>query len=112
MSIPRSTHSAGQPTRSPRPGVSNAVETSTAHTGGRFFMLPALDLRGGDFAVPGTPAKGTGRANFALVPSGWTKLYRGALSASTRPRQVWITGRTQANGVKDYDAGNGAPERL
>ena len=78
---------------------------STADTGGRYFLLPMLDMWTDVFAAPGKRTNGTGAANFAVIPSGWTGQLPQDVEAIRAPTpHVWIIGRTQTNGVKDYDA--------
>jgi hypothetical protein len=78
---------------------------STADTGGRYFLLPMLDMWTDVFAVPGKRTNGTGAANFALTPPGWTgQLPQGVTAIRSPTPHIWIIGRTQTNGVEDYAA--------
>ena len=81
------------------------VIVSTADTKGRYFLLPMMDMWTDVFAAPGKRTNGTGPAHFAVVPPAWTgRLPLDVDRIDAPTRHVWIIGRTQTNGVKDYPA--------
>jgi hypothetical protein len=70
----------------------------------RFYMLPMLDMYTDVFAVIGTYGTGTKAGNYAVALPSWRgKLPSGVKRINAPTSVFWILGRTQTNGVKDYD---------
>ena len=76
---------------------------SAPDTGGRYYMLPLLDMWTDIIAVPGSRTSGTQAANFAIVGPKWQGDLPDGVAAIRSPTNIgWIIGRTQTNGAADY----------
>ena len=73
-------------------------------TGGRYYLLPMLDMWTDVFASPGWRTTGTRAANFLITPLGWTGTVPNGFNRIDAPTPfVWIIGRTKTDGPSDYE---------
>jgi hypothetical protein len=78
---------------------------STPNTGGRYYLLPMLDMWTDVFASPGWRTTGTQADNFLITPPGWNGAVPSGMTRINAPTPyVWIIGRTKTDGPQDYDA--------
>ena len=88
---------------------------SAPDTGGRYYLLPMLDMWTDVFASPGWRTTGTQAQTFVIIPLGWRPDLRDRLIEEFKLPEdtqrieaptpyVWIIGRIKTDGPADYDA--------
>lgn len=81
------------------------IVLSLPEMGDRYYLMQMLDAWTNVFAAPGTRTTGNGKGDFALAGPGWNgKLPEGVKELRSPTNLVWMIGRTQTNGEKDYTA--------
>jgi hypothetical protein len=83
--------------------TTQALLIDVPDSGGRYYLLPFLDLWSDVFAVPGSRTTGTGPQRFVITGPGWTgAIPTGATEIKSPTGFGWLIGRTQTNGVSDF----------
>src|SRR5262245_44939102 len=80
------------------------IVLSVPDMAGRYYLLPMIDMWTDVFCVVGSRTTGSKAANFLIVAPDWKGQLPGGMTRIVAPTStLWILGRTQTNGPKDYE---------
>ncbi|KAA0121923.1 DUF1254 domain-containing protein [Methylobacterium sp. P1-11] len=78
---------------------------SIPDSGGRYYLLPILDMWTEVFTSPGSRTTGNGAQTFALAGPDWSSTIPEGIDFVRSPTGMgWVIGRTNTAGPADYDA--------
>jgi hypothetical protein len=78
---------------------------SVPDSGGRYYLLPMMDMWTHVFAAPGSRTTGTHAQTIAITGPDWNGDLPEGVRAYRSPTPLgWMIGRTQTNGADDYPA--------
>jgi hypothetical protein len=83
--------------------VREPLVLSVPEMNGRYYLMQMLDAWTNVFASPGTRTTGSDQGDFAITGPAWKgEAPKGVNEIRSPTNMVWLIGRTQTNGKRDY----------